>query len=454
MERLSEEDRTILELESRTIVGHTCKVLVLEPNANSEPLVETLRRAVGRRLANAPRLRQRLLRAPFTLAAPAWVDDPQFDIANHIQHLPSGEGASRSRLHELSASLMSEHLDRSRPLWSLHVVEALEDGAAALIWRVHHCMADGSAVMRFGEEVLWDPVPDPPLPPPESRWNPSPIPGSLRMLAAGAAERLRTRAPTSPYLPGIPTKENLVKLAATVRRELMPKGGPSPFDVRRMGIDRQVAFTSAPLADLKGVGKSCCESGTVNDVILALVGAGLRHWIAIHGGDPVTLRAKVPVSLHHSDALANRDSFFFVDLPLGEADPVKRLRSIRDETTVRKSEHDAEELDHVLHDRGCLPRPLEHFLAQRAEDPRVCALCISNVPGPRTPIFVAGTRVAELCSIAEVGKRHALRVSAVSLDGVVSLGLCADAHVVGDPGHIVEGIDQELATLRAHAGAS
>jgi hypothetical protein len=101
-----------------------------------------------------------------------------------------------------------------------------------------------------------------------------------------------------------------------------------------------------------------------------------------------------------------------------------------------------------------MPIPLERFFARRADDPRVAALCVSNVPGPQNPIFVAGARVRELYSIAEIGERHALRVSAISLDGVVSLGFSAEPVAVPDLQTLVEGVDREVAALQAGIGVN
>jgi hypothetical protein len=223
--------------------------------------------------------------------------------------------------------------------------------------------------------------------------------------------------------------------------------------VRRLSAERAVAFTSVPLSELKRIGRAHGGS-TVNDILLALIAGGLRHWLTVHGRVPVPLRAKVPVSLHDHDLLGNRDSFFCIDLPVFEAEPASRVRLVHDATSVRKSHHDAEALDAVLRGRSRMPIPLERFFARRADDPRVAALCVSNVPGPQNPIFVAGARVRELYSIAEIGERHALRVSAISLDGVVSLGFSAEPVAVPDLQTLVEGVDREVAALQAGIGVN
>jgi diacylglycerol O-acyltransferase len=189
-------------------------------------------------------------------------------------------------------------------------------------------------------------------------------------------------------------------------------------------------------------------------VLLALIAGGLRYWMIAESRESTSLRAKIPVSLHDHDQLGNRDSFFSVELPLWEPDPATRLGLIHEATSLRKSRQDAQALDAVFGGRSRVPIPMERFLERRADDPRVAALCVSNVPGPRAPIFVAGARVRELYSVAEIGERHALRVSAVSLAGILSIGFCAEPRAVPHLRIMVEGVNRELQSLQASVGTT
>lgn len=155
-ERLTHDDWSILRLESGHVAGHTCKLIVLEPSERSGRWVELLRAQIAARATREPRLRQRLLITPLGLAPPVWVDDPDFDVANHVVPLRTGQPVEPSALTALAATVMTTRLDRARPLWSIHVIDPLANGGAAVIWRIHHCMADGSAALRFFREVLWD----------------------------------------------------------------------------------------------------------------------------------------------------------------------------------------------------------------------------------------------------------------------------------------------------------
>ena len=155
MERLSADDTRILRLESDAIAGHTLKLAIVEPGRDGQPLtVERVRRRVAERLQNVPRARQRLAPTPLRLAPPAWVDDSEFDVRNHVRAAP-GVG-DRAQLTRWVGGMMAERLDHARPLWCVDVAGPLDDGRTALVIRIHHCLADGVTSLRMLSELLWD----------------------------------------------------------------------------------------------------------------------------------------------------------------------------------------------------------------------------------------------------------------------------------------------------------
>lgn len=208
---------------------------------------------------------------------------------------------------------------------------------------------------------------------------------------------------------------------------------------------RQIAFVGAPLADCKRAGKAIDEAITLNDVVLSLVAGGVREWLRHRHGATEGIRAKVPVSLHRSDegdGVANRDSYFFVDLPVAEPDPVKRLLAINRETDERKLDHDAE----TLYRLGAHP-----FVAHWAMSPRVFTFNVSNVRGPGHDVYVVGARISEMYSLAEIAPRHALRVAVISAVGTLFFGLCADREAVQDLDLVADGIERSVEELLAVA---
>ena len=458
MERLSADDTRILRLESDAIAGHTLKLAIVEPGRDGQPLtVERVRNRVEARLPTLPRARQRLAPTPLRLAAPAWVDDSDFDVRNHVRAAPGTVG-DRAQLMRHAGSVMAERLDHARPLWGIGVVGPLEDGRTALVIRIHHCLADGVTCLRMLSQLLWD-TDDDGEPPAPGAWQPEPAPGGLRLLASGAGSRLRgsggalaggARAAASPRRWRDAGSE-LAALPATLRRELWPLGAETAFD-RRIGGDREVAFTACELDDLKRIEHAAGNGVTVNDVVLAVVAGAIRRWLDAHHEPMQAMRVQIPVSMHHRgedpDELGNRDSFLFCDLPVAEPDPRKRLAAINAETLSRKQHHDADELYSFFHSLSHI-RPLYRVASELASGPREFALSVSNVPGPREPVQMLTGRVAELYSVAEPADRHALRASAVSLAGRMGFGFCTDPGAVPGVAELAAGLDASLQELRA-----
>jgi WS/DGAT/MGAT family acyltransferase len=324
------------------------------------------------------------------------------------------------------ARLFAARLDRARPLWRIDALP-LAGGGGALVWRIHHALADGTAAMRYAKALLWDDA--------AGAAGGAPADGAARAAAAHAADDARRRA----------------HLARFLARERPHAGHRSPFD-GHVGTQREIAFATVPLAPLHDAAKALGDGATLNDAVLTIVGGGLRRWIEQQHGRLGRVRVKVPVSLHHAgDDAGNRDSFFAVAVPLGEPDPVKRLRAVHRETQACKQDHDAETLDGLLRELAQVSPRLERFVERVERSPRTFALNVSNVPGPRAPVGVLGAPVMALHSLAEIGERHALRVAVVSLAGTLCFGFCADPAIVEDAQAIANGTEAEAAALVAAA---
>jgi diacylglycerol O-acyltransferase / wax synthase len=411
-EHLTAEDARILALESGTVRGHMCKVLVIGCEHGAQEVRDHL--APG--LAAWPRLTRRLAPSP---GAPALVDDPDFALERHVVARGTADDAG---LRRLVAAAMSEPLDREHPLWAMDVV-ALSGGRTALVWRIHHAIADGMAAMRMASELLFEPA----------------------GRAPGAAAAARPARPAPAPAAG--------RMPATVWRQLGRRGARSPLD-RPAGPRREVAFVDAELDDVRRIAHDAPVRATVNDVVLAAVAAGLRAWLERVGAPEEGLRVKVPVSLHTAAEgdVANRDSFMIVDLPVSPRDPLERLCAVARETRACKAQHDAQTLDAFFRDLTHLSRSLERFAQHWAMSPRVFTLNVSNVPGPSEAQTVLGSPLLELHSLAEIAHHHALRVACISAAGRISFGLCADPDAVDGLAVIAGGIESELDALGAAVG--
>ena len=418
---LSPDDARILSMESPAITGHTLKLVVLEPGSAAIDL-GALRAAVASRLAGQPRAMQR---ADTSGAQPRWVPAAEFDIKDHVRRHDGGD----ADLWQTVSALMAEHLDRRRPLWTFDVIGPLADGREAIAVRIHHAMADGIAAVRFLHAVLWDEQPEP----------------STREGAPGAVPAQHISA-----------LGELFRMPAALRRELGHRGSASPFD-RPLSGARELAFTIAPLNEMKAIGATRPSHATVNDVLLAVIAGGLRDWLGADAAAGEHLRAQIPVSLHHRDEapgeMGNRDSFINVDLPVGEADPLARLDLISSQTRTRKNSGDAVELYDLFHALG-RTRHVGGAVQRFAGSAREFSVAISNVPGPPTAVAVAGRRVAQLFSSSEPGPHHVLRISAISCAGDVGIGLCTDPQALPGITGLAEAIDDSYARLRAAVAGS
>jgi len=409
---LSAEDRAILDLECASIVGHTCKVVALGEGAAG---IGELRAMIAGRIGAVPEL---TLMLGGSAGSPAWVPDPRFDLDRHVRPAALGAAADRRAELEEVARLFELRLDRDRPLWAIDVI-GRGNGGVLLVWRIHHALADGTAAMRFAEAVLWDVAGDvrPATAPTGSGWEEHP-------------DHERRRA----------------HLAALIEREFAGSLHRSPFD-GKVGARRRIAVAEIPLGPLHDAAKELAAA-TLNDAVLAVIAGSLRRWLERRGGPLGDVRVRVPVSLHHEgDHAGNRDSFFSVRLPLSDADPVDRLRVVNRETTARKRGHDAERIEETVAAIGRRSPRLAELVERIEASPREFAVSVSNVPGPRAPVSVLGTPVEQLYTIAEVGLRHGLRVSAVSLADRLFLGFNADADLVDGIEAMATGAEDEAAVL-------
>jgi WS/DGAT/MGAT family acyltransferase len=429
-ERLSVDDAQILRLETAAIKGHTGKVLILAPDSEGRPLpVPRLRERIGERMAGFPRLSQRVVEPRLRLGRPAWAPVEAVDLDWHVAEPDRADPLSDEELRWSVGELLSERLDHTRPLWRIDALP-LTGSRVALIGRIHHAMADGVSAIALSAGILWDP-PEPTPQEPQHEKQPA-RPAEPAAPAAG-----RSVAQSSEEA------RILVRLPSALWRELRP-GAESGLD-QHIGPKREVAWTSFPLERLKRIEHGCGAEGvTVNDVVLAIVGGGLRRWMEGSDGGPANLRVQCPVCLHAREEaggnLGNRDSFMNVDLPISEPDPIERLRRISAETSNRKLHHDADTLYAFFHALGRF-RPLYKGVTRLTSGPREFALSVSNVPGPRQRPLILGHAVEQFCSFAEPADRHALRVSVVSLGGELAFGLCSDPEAISN----LDGLRGDLA---------
>jgi diacylglycerol O-acyltransferase len=414
---LTAEDVRILGLETARVAGHTLKVMVLE--RGDELAVDELREWVGARIDRLPRLTQRLDLQPDDGGPPSWVPDRDFDLARHVR-----PGEAADTLSAAVAPIMERRLDRRAPLWSVELTDGEREGRAVVL-KVHHALADGMGARRIASALLWD--------------EEDPLPGSSPVTAEPSAVSHSRWAGVRHAL-------------GALERELAPAASPSVL-AQRVGPARVVAFASVPLTALEPLKRAFATRVTVNDLVLAATAGGLRRWLEHLHAPLRAMRVKVPVSLHRPeegpDALGNADSFFFVDLPVTEPDPERRLLAVARDCSARKSAEDAQQLDTVFQEIAGRSPAAGRAAVQWSMNPHVFTLNVSNVPGPRHPLRLCGRPLRAVYALAEVADWHALRIAVFSACGTLTFGLCGDAERVSALDTLAHEIGAEFTALSA-----
>ena len=437
---------------------HVGGVLVFDGTLSREAVVRRLRE----RIHLIPRYTMRLEPGPLGLANPVWVEDESFDAERHVRRMALPAPGGDAELCELMGNLMSERLDRSRPLWQLVVVEGLQGDRSALMARMHHALVDGIAAVDVSTVVL-DPTPEGlDLPPPEEA-EPGRSAGSTRVESLGrlAAAQLATprrlaRDAVSRALAADPRSvARQMRDAADVLAELA-RVRPEAPDTRLnapIGPDRLFAIARARLDEVKAIRRA--TGATVNDVLLAVVALMLSDYLGDEAPDRAV--ALVPVSLRgegEEGELGNRISTVFADLPL-HGDPLERLSSISAAMRGVKESAQVRAGALIVGATGLAP-PIVSSLAVRAmSGPRVFNLVVSNIPGPQQTFYLDGVPLRETYPAVPLNPRNqALSVGILSYDGGVYFGLLADRDTLPDVAEAAAGVDDATALLlRAVSGA-
>jgi diacylglycerol O-acyltransferase len=447
--RLSALDDSFLAVENASAHMHVGWAATFRrPTGREAPRFDQLRDHIAGRLSRAPRYRQRIAPVPLGLNAPSWVDDENFDVDRHV--LPS----AATRFDELVDSCMSTQLRRDRPLWQLCIADRLEDGRIGVIGKAHHCMVDGIAAVELAS-LLLDPTPQPSADVLDE-WQPKRAPGPAWRLLAGIVDRALGQARLLRYPARLARSPlRLVELGepvARARKALAESMRPTePCDPVNQPITgaRHLARLSRPLADLKRIGRPFGAS--VNDVLLAVAAGGMRRFIQARDGEPAPLKTMVPVNVRSADdgdtELGNRISFVFVDLPCDEPDPVRRLQDVRLEMCERKESGMPEGGDAVMAALRYLPRSAQHRVSRMIASPRTFNLTVSNIPGPRQPMYMCGCELEAAYPVVPIADRHAVSIGMTSIRDDACFGIYAASEPLPDSDLLAGSIDESIDEL-------
>lgn len=430
--------------------------------------MERVRQVFEYRWLRYERFRQRVVRSPLPLFRPYWEDDPNFDLDLHLQRIALPAPGDQAALQDLVSDLMSMSLDFSRPPWKFYIIENYGEGCAVMA-RLHHCLADGMALVEVLLS-LTDFYADAPLVPAAAADSTSSdgfIDGMAREMG-NAAHFLRNTADRA-FREAIEAAQDGerarqlgeagagVGLAAT--RLLARSPDPRTRLKGKLGVMKRAAWSRPiPLADVKLVKNNL--GGTINDVLVSAVAGGLRRYL-VGKGDPVRteqgeleFRAAIPVNLRgEADAgkLGNKFGLVFLTLPVGVEEPIMRLAEVRRRMRELKRSAEAPVTLGILGMMG-MGTDLFRETVVRILEPKATVV-LTNVPGPPIPLYLAGQEIREIMFWVPAAGRLGMGISILSYANNVYLGVSTDAGLVPDPECIIDGIYEELEELLVIARA-
>jgi len=454
--RLSPLDAAFLEVESPTAHMHVGWVaLFAPPDGATPPRFPELARRIEGRVPFAPRYRQKLAWVPFGLHDPEWIDDPAFDVRHHVRHSTARE------IGRLVEHVYSTPLDRDRPLWEVWIADQLADGRVGVVGKAHHCMVDGIAAVELAS-LFCDATPEAPPVQPVEPWDPDPEPDRSELLARAVEDRmvdeLRLLKVPAQVLRSPRRVLGLATETARAGRALARALVPStPHRVLNEPISplRTLATVSRPLEDVRRVKRHF--GTTINDVVLAVAAGGVRSYLRGRGELPTRLKTMVPVSVRDGAAadLGNRISFVYVELPCDEPSPLRRLEEVRLGMTKRKESGEHLGAEAALDAVSYAPHPVQHAVSHAVASARAYNLTVSNIPGPRQPLWMAGCPLEEAYPIVPLADRHALSIGFTTVAERGFFGIYADRKLVADADvlarEVERSLDELLATTERHA---
>ncbi len=452
-ERMSGVDTAWLRMEHPNNLMMIVGVLVFREKLDFKKLQHTLET----RFLSYPRFKQKAVQDP---TGAWWETDRKFDLSNHVKRVKLGGRADKKALQDYVSLQASEGLDFNKPLWQFQLVENY-NGGSALVTRIHHCYADGIALISVmlsmtgesSEQSLAKPLPPAKRPhaemdfwtsvrkPMASVWA-----GAMKLtrgLVEQGLEIAKDPATMREYATkGMALAEELGKIA------MMQPDSPTRFK-GRLGSAKRVAWCDPlPLREVKAIGKALGCS--INDVLLATAAGALRNYLAHNGSDTdgVELRAVVPVNLRpieKAHELGNQFGLVFVDLPVGVEDPIERTKLVRARMGEAKGSSQPIVAFVLLSAVGLGPKILQDQISGLIG--RNATAVMTNVPGPQKPLYFAGREVTEIEFWVPQSGGIGMGLSILTYNGSVQFGLITDAGLVPDPDNIINTFADEFESL-------
>ena len=461
---MSAADAAFLYLERKEIPLNIASVCIFD---GPIPFQEFLAN-INAKLPLVPRYLQIPVVPAWSLGFPTWQYDPMFDVRRHVFHVTLPPPGGEAELQSLAGRILSQQLDRSKPLWDLHVIDGLKGGRGAVIWRVHHALADGVSGAEL-MKLLLDPTPDVPhpLPKPHHRWaRPRPRPAQ-QTLADGISGAINsTLGGLLEFEAGMldfaralfrDSKESPLKGLAGLLPEFTASIERLPFNKPCTG-ERSFCWTELDLADVQTVRQSV--GGTVNDIILAILTRALARYVKLHGQSVVNrfVRIVCPVNLRlsdHDSGLGYQISFLPIALPMDARGPVRMLQAVSARTETLKRSGALGFVTLAAKWLAAAPPPLQALFWRSIPEvilpvPLLNIIC-TNVVGSPTPLYAVGKRMLAAYPQVPTGWDLGVGCAVHSYNGKLFFGFIADTHAAPDADRLRDFLALSFQELRQSA---
>ncbi|HET9875157.1 MAG TPA: wax ester/triacylglycerol synthase family O-acyltransferase [Mycobacterium sp.] len=483
MKQLTGLDAAFLYMETPTTFGHVTGLMIFErPTPDYDPYLAVYAKYAAL-VGELEPLRRRVVEVPFGLDRPYWVFDPNFDLDFHVRELRLARPGLADQLAEQVCRIVGRPMDRSRPLWEVYVIDGLRDGRWALLTKYHHATIDGASGQLM-LQIVTDTTPDAPAPGKGPAWESEALPSTAELLRLAAGHlalspfrlmRLEARivgriadAAGMQSVSGAADRAgSAIKWVARRGRGVRPSislprvaAPPTPWNKTITG-HRRFAMRTSSLENIKQLKN--VTGGTVNDVVMAICAGGLREYLLAHDALPERpLRAMVPVSIRagdEADPWTNRVSATIAELPTDCDDPVERVARCHQAMQDAKRMHElvpAEELvDLTQYSAPVLATAAVRLASRLRLNERVLPfnVVISNVPGPRQPLYFAGAKLCHQFPVSIVTDGQGLNITVVSYLDRLDFGFIADRELVPDLWDLADMHIAEIGRLFEATGA-
>ncbi len=458
--RMSAEDASFLYFEKPDAPLHIGSIAIFEGNIPFDKFYAS----IDARMHLIPRYRQRAIIPPFYAGHPTWEDDPKFSLARHFRHVELPAPGTDAQLRELACEIFAPMLPRDRPLWDMTVVTGLQGDRTANISRVHHCLVDGVSGIELLIAVL-DLVPNPePTPPPAVPWQPATPPDPMAAWADAVFDQWNRNVRSfTEWQQDLLDPRTQMRHATELARAIQtaaPAAARQPAKTpwnKPVGAKRAVTTAQMSFQEVRGIRSAL--GGTVNDVMLTILGGALGRYLRQHNvnTDGMRLRLMIPVNVRKEDekgALGNRVSMMLPEIPVGIADPVARLQGVRDEMERLKSRKQADAFESLMRLVTNAPAVFHALAGMNGVPPGGANLVCTNVPGPMIPLYAVGHRMLQHFPLVPLAGDLGIGAGITSFDKHLFLGVMCDPEIIGDIDTIGRYCDLEFEALRDAAGVS